>query len=162
MKKFALFATLFVLFNTSLSFASDQFGGPSRVRCQAEVLVAKQPIRPGTNINDLIENQDGPIRLFDQVFECRKFNGKVVGCEAMVTHERVYLRYTFNSQSGTMEIKDNVTGQSLWDSWLNQHKLTGSGYVSKTLWMSNSNGGLLGFPRAFQVEFSCYASKKDW
>jgi hypothetical protein len=148
-------------FNSFALAYFDHIGPPSKVHCSATVLLAKEPIKELTDINDLLS---GSTREDLETInpECHKFNGKVVGCEAMIETDKLMLRYAFNTQNGNISITDKVTGQSSWHSWTNEHGLTKTGYVTIGGWLTNLKGGLLGNSRAFKIEFSCQAFGKDW
>lgn len=146
---------------SSLGYAFDQKGGPQKVTCWGKYSVAKDPIERKTDINELLDGHKDV--AIDQINpDCHKFKGEVVTCEAIMSNEKLYMRYSFNTQNGGLSIEDQVTGQSTWAYWTNQHKVTKSGYLTVGASLTNTSGGLMGDPKVFQIDFNCQALPKDW
>lgn len=161
MKNFHWHLATILLFSAISAQAFNQVGPPNKVHCSATISLAKEPISELTDINKLLEDSTKEdIASINP--ECHKYNGQVVTCEARIDNEKFRMRYAFNTQNGNIEINDLVTGQSTWSSWFNQYQVVKTGYVTKSVWLTNLKGGLLGNPRAFQLEFGCQAYGKDW
>jgi hypothetical protein len=73
--------------------------------------------------------------------------------------KRFYIRYAFNTQNGNVSLEDYVTGQVVYSASTQQYGLTKSGYVSRSVQLTNLKGGLLGDAQAFQIDLFCQASK---
>ena len=154
--------SLFFILPLSFANAFGEKGAPKKVHCTGTLYLAKEAISQRTDINELLANND--IRLLGSINPfCEKYEGDKSGvCDATIAHSNLYLRYVFNTQNGSVTIKDNVTGQSAWSGWTNQYELTESGYLATTVWLMNENGGLLGDPRAFGIEMTCHAYSSEW
>lgn len=139
--------------------AMDRKGPPKKVRCTALALRTKKPILEKTDINELLRDTLSA-KLGDSQFECVKYPGdRGETCAAMLESGKFQVYYAFNTQSGNLEIEDKVTGQSSWQSWLNEYDLTGTGHLGLTTWLTNTRGGLLGDPRVFRIEVSCHGTE---
>jgi len=163
MKKHVFALYLCLILGSAQAFAAfDEKGAPRKVHCSGTLLLAKAPIQGLADINDLLDGHT-ETPLADTNPSCAKYAGDHSGtCEAIVNEGKILLRYPFNTQNGSLTILDRVTGQSTEMFWTNQHGLTGSGYLTGGAWLTNVKGGLLGDPRAFQIEFDCQAFGSDW
>jgi len=161
-KAMSMLAMLLILVSTTSAWAIfSEKGGPDEVSCSAWLQRTKGPIEPGWGINELLENEGPRVSLIRKVEKCHRFQGKVVTCSVEMEdpQKRFYLRYAFNTQNGNVSLEDFVTGQVVYSAWTQQYGLTKSGYVSRSVQLTNLKGGLLGDAQAFQIDLFCQASK---
>jgi hypothetical protein len=140
-----------------LLFASTvhaNVGTPAKVKCTVNKLVYKQPIDKLMDINELLEGSQRVLVKMNEV-EC-----STDVCENEMEAEGVYVRYSFNSQNGSLEVRDAASGQENYVSWLNEYDVTQSGYLLGGTWVTNRRGLLMNDARVFQIEADCWAT--DW
>lgn len=96
-------------------------------------------------------------------YKCDFYNGQLSTCLARGTVKNAVLfSYGFNSQSGSIHLVDNVTGNEVSANWLNQHDVTKSGYLHSRLALKNYKGGILGDPKIWEIEANCWAAQNQW
>jgi hypothetical protein len=161
-KSMSMFAVLLILVSSTSAWAIfSEKGGPDEVSCSAWLQRTKGPIEPGWGINELWENEGPRVILIRKVEKCHRCQGKVVTCSVEMEdpQKRFYIRYAFNTQNGNVSLEDYVTGQVVYSASTQQYGLTKSGYVSRSVQLTNLKGGLLGDAQAFQIDLFCQASK---
>lgn len=142
--------------------SSGRTGTPKKIKCFATAQVADQPITAKTDVNVLLSKSKKVI-LGTVNPICAKYEGDVSGtCQAIIDTGKLYMRYANNSQNGSISIDDNVSGQSAYQSWYTQFKITKSGYLAASAQLTNTAGGIGGDPSIFMVDFSCQALSSDW
>jgi hypothetical protein len=143
-----------VLLLSILIFSASAFaraGFPKEIRCSLSSIEYKEDIKDLMDINTLL-NESTYHKMSTVDFQCQAH-----GCVAEIEMQGIYMRYHYNTQNGGLELEDKSLGQSVYNSWLNQHDVTQSGYLLGSVWLTNRRGGLLGSPRVFQVEAGCWA-----
>lgn len=146
---------------SALAGGFNHQGGPQKVTCVAKYRTAKQAILEKTDINVLLEDAE-ITEISSTNPDCHKYENEVVNCQATIDTDKVYLRYVFGTQSGSISAEDKLSGQKSSQTWTQEHELTKSGYLTASVSLTNTSGGLMGENQIFQIEYRCQARNGDW
>lgn len=141
-----------IAFFTALtSFSAAHASDEIQIQCVAAATVSASDIKAGSTMAELLAHN----YFFQDLASARKncqINNR--DCVIEISSQNIEIAYRLSSDGSYIEVTDKVSGQTVTN---RSSTLDTSSRAANHTEIKNAKGGLIGNPRAFQIDVECYS-----